>query len=127
LTGVGQDNWDHVFDRYRIEGYYDTIVHPHNDYLSVLVSSGLPGLASFVAIWGIALVVGFQAARRATDPRLRAITSGATFSVLGFLVGSFFQNYYGTFINCLGWWFVTGLLFSGFSLIRSAEVEDGSE
>ncbi|MBM4161608.1 MAG: O-antigen ligase family protein [Ignavibacteria bacterium] len=112
LTGVGEDNWDHVFERYRVEGYYDTIVHPHSDYLSVLVSSGYPGLVAFVAIWGITLTAGFRASRGIQDEKLRAITLGSTFAVFGFLVGSLFQNYYGTFINCLGWWFVTGLLFA---------------
>lgn len=137
LTGVGEDNWDFVFERYRVEGYYDTIVHPHSDYLSVLVSSGYPGLVAFVAIWGITLAVGFRTSRRAQDERLRAIALGSAFAILGFLVGSLFQNYYGTFINCLGWWFVTGLLFAaqaaaerhqeiGMSASRGKEGEEAS-
>ncbi|MEK6754803.1 MAG: O-antigen ligase family protein [Bacteroidota bacterium] len=121
LTGVGEDNWDYVFESYRVEGYYDSTVHPHNDYLAVLVSSGFPGLLSFVAVWGMTLYAGFRTSLRAGDKRLRAIAFGSTFSVLGFLVGSVFQNYYGTFINCLGWWFVTGLLFAAFGLVDRKE------
>jgi len=121
LTGVGEDNWDYVFDRYRVEGYYDSTVHPHNDYLAVLVSSGFPGLLAFVSTWGVALSAGFRTSRRALDKRLRAIALGSTFSVLGFLVASGFQNYYGTFINCLGWWFVTGLLFAALGLVDRGE------
>ena len=110
LLGVGEDNWDLVFERYRVAGYYDTIVHPHNDYLTVLVSSGIFGLGSFLAMWVIALVGGFKTAQQAATPFVRTIALGSTFALMGLLVGSLFQNYYGTFINCLGWWFIVGLL-----------------
>jgi O-antigen ligase len=112
VLGVGEDNWDLVFERFRVEGFYDTTVHPHNDYLTVLVSSGVPGLIGFLAIWGISLWRGFKVARLGRTPMIRAIALGSTFSLLGFLIGGMFQNYYGTFINCLGWWFVAGLLFA---------------
>jgi O-antigen ligase len=110
IVGIGEDNWDLVFDRYRVEGYYDTTVHPHNDYLTVLVSSGLPGLLAFLSTWGIILVVGFKSTRSTQSKTLRAVGWGGAFSLIGLLVGAFFQNYYGTFINCLEWWFVAGLL-----------------
>ena len=110
ILGVGEDNWDLVFERYRVEGFYDTTVHPHNDYLTVLVSSGAPGFLAFLAMWVISMVTGFKAAKKTRSPILRAIALGATFSLLGLMIGGMFQNYYGTFINCLGWWFVIGLL-----------------
>jgi O-antigen ligase len=112
VLGVGQDNWDYFFPIHRVEGYYDTTVHPHNDYLSVLVSSGLVGLLAFVAMWAVALREGFRTWKRARLPELRAISLGATLGLVGFLVGSMFQNYYGTFANCLGWWFLAGLVFT---------------
>ena len=110
VLGVGEDNWDLVFDRYCVEGYYDTIVHPHNDYLTVLVSSGAPGLLAFLSMWGVVLTTGFKSARRMQSKTLRAVGWGGAFSLVGLLVGAMFQNYYGTFINCLEWWFVVGLL-----------------
>jgi len=110
VLGVGEDNWDLVFDRYRVQGYYDTTVHPHNDYLTVLVSSGVPGLLAFLSTWGIVLVTGFKSARSMQSNALRAVAWGAVFSLVGLLVGAMFQNYYGTFINCLEWWFVAGVL-----------------
>lgn len=111
VLGVGEDNWDLVFERFRVAGFYDTTVHPHNDYLTVLVSSGVPGLLAFLTIWGISLWRGFKVARNALSPMIRAVALGSTFSLMGLLIGGLFQNYYGTFINCLGWWFVAGLLF----------------
>ncbi len=124
VFGVGQDNWDYFFEQYRVEGgYYDTTVHPHNDFLTALVSGGVPGLTSFAAMWVITLVVGFQTARRSTDPNIRAIALGGLFSIFGFLIGSLFQNYYGTFVNCLGWWFMVGLVFTS-SECSQSKVQD---
>ena len=110
VLGVGEDNWDLVFPRYRVDGFYDTTVHPHNDYLTVLVSSGVLGLMAFIAIWSIAITRGFKTALRGRSKIIRATALGGTFSLMGLLIGSMFQNYYGTFINCLGWWFVVGLI-----------------
>ncbi len=110
ILGVGEDNFDAVFDRYKVQGYYDTTVHPHNDYLSVLVASGLPGLVAFLGMWAIALREGLKGWKHASDPQLRAILLGGIFSLFGLLIAAFFQNYYGSFINCLGWWFVAGLV-----------------
>jgi O-antigen ligase len=112
IVGVGEDNWDHVFEKYRVEGFYDTTVHPHNDYLTVLVASGVPGVTSFLAIWGVALVSGFRLIRRAQNEVVKAVSVGGTTALMGFLIAGLFQNYYGTFINCLGWWFVAGLILS---------------
>lgn len=126
LFGVGEDNFVYVFDRYKVEGYYDTMVHPHNDYLDALVSSGIPGLLAFVALWIIALRSGYRLATGSGSAFVRGISMGATLGLTGLLVGSFFQNYYGTFANCLGWWFLVGLLFAGVRLEETAHASDAS-
>ena len=112
LLGVGEDNFDYFFENYRVEGYYDTVTHPHNDYLNVLVSSGLPGLIAFVMMWILALKAGFKTFMRSGSNFTRGTALGASLGLLGFLVASFFQDYYGTFANCLGWWFMVGLIFA---------------
>jgi hypothetical protein len=61
-------------------------------------------------MWGVFLVRGFRASRRMQSKVLRSLSWGGVFCILGFLVGAMFQNYYGTFINCLEWWFVVGVL-----------------
>ncbi|MBI5464279.1 MAG: O-antigen ligase family protein [Ignavibacteriales bacterium] len=116
IIGIGEDNFYEYFPAYKVEGFYDTIVHPHNDYLNVAVSSGIPGLAAFVALWIVAIRTGFQAWKKARDPFLKGVSSGGAVAIIGFLLGSFFQNYYGTFANCLGWWFMTGLMMSAWRL-----------
>jgi hypothetical protein len=61
-------------------------------------------------MWGIAMTRGFRMARGTSNQLVRATALAATFSLMGLMIGAMFQNYYGTFINCLGWWFVVGLL-----------------
>jgi O-antigen ligase len=122
ILGGGEDNFDYFFPLYRVNGDYDTTVHPHNDYLTVLVASGIPGLLAFLGMWVTALRSGLKTWRESSDAELKAISLGSSFSLIGFLVGSFFQNYYGTFANCLGWWFMVGLILSS---CRLATEESG--
>jgi len=124
VLGIGEDNWDLVFDRYKVEGFYDTTVHPHNDYLTVLVASGVPGLVAFSAIWVTVLVAGFRLIRDAANATIKAVALGSTFSLLGFLIGGVFQNYYGTFINCLEWWFVIGLLLTAEKIDHASRITE---
>ncbi len=112
ILGVGEDNFDFHFPAYRVEGYYDTATHPHNDYLNVLVSSGIPGLLAFLAMWGMALWTGFRTFTNSGSSLIRAVSLGASLGLTGYLIGGFFQNYYGTFANCLGWWFMVGLIYA---------------
>lgn len=121
VIGIGEDNFDFYFEKYKVEGFYDTTVHAHNDYLTVLVSSGIPGLVLFLTLWGIALKKGIQTRRASKDEVVRAAALGGVLSLGGLLIGALFQNYYGTFVNCLGWWFMTGLVFSAFGIQQDAD------
>ena len=112
LLGIGEDNWVCFFPRYRVPGNYDVAMHPHNDYLNVLVNSGVPGLISFLALWVLALREAWRGCRPLRDDRARATALGAGLALLGLLIGGFFQNYYGTFMNCLEWWLLVGLIFA---------------
>ena len=112
LLGGGEDNFDFFFEKYRVEGIYDTATHPHNDYLNILVASGFPGLLAFLTLWVIALRTGFRTLIQAESRFVRGTALGASLGLLGFLIGAFFQDYYGTFANCLGWWFMVGLIFA---------------
>ncbi len=121
ITGIGEDNFDYYFEQYKIPGFYDATGHPHNDYLQVLVSSGIPGLTAFIALWIFVLRKGFKTIKIATDPFIKELALGGTLALLGFLVGSLFQNYYGTFANCWGWWFITGIVLTAYRLSMKRE------
>lgn len=118
IIGVGEDNFTTYFDKYKVEGFYDTSVHPHNDYLNILVSAGIPGFIFFLAIWFVILKNGFIVYRKSKNHFLRELSLGSALAIIAFMVGSIFQNYYGTYANCWGWWFIAGLLMSSFRLHR---------
>lgn len=117
IFGIGQDNFTLVFETYRVEGFYDTFVHPHNDYLSVLVHGGLPALAGFLGMWVIVLKRGWKTWRQGGGNSLSGwLGLGGMLALAGFLASSMFQNYYGTFVNCFNWWLITGLILTSYRL-----------
>jgi O-antigen ligase len=116
LTGIGEDNFDYYFDRYKVEGYYDVTGHPHNDYLTILVSSGIPGLFAFLSMWVVIIQKGFKTQKYSSNPFIKELALGSTLAIIGFMVGGLFQNYYGTFANCWGWWFMAGCTMSSYRL-----------
>ena len=120
VLGIGEDNFDYYFEAYKVPGFYDATGHPHNDYLNELVSSGIPGIVLFLSLWVIVLRTGFATARRSEDPFLKELALGGSLAIIGFLVGSFFQDYYGTFANCWGWWFMAGLVMTSHRLSAKA-------
>ncbi|RPI03069.1 MAG: hypothetical protein EHM64_12915 [Ignavibacteriae bacterium] len=109
IIGIGEDNFDYYFNRFKVEGFYDVTVHPHNDYLTILVSSGIPGLMAFISIWVIIIFTGLKAQKYSSHPYLKELALGGSLAIAGFMTGGLFQNYYGTFANCWGWWMMAGL------------------
>jgi putative inorganic carbon (HCO3(-)) transporter len=116
VLGIGEDNFDYYFERYKVQGFYDVTAHPHSDYLNVLVNSGIPGLFGFLWIWTVVLWHGFKVQKNSSDSFLKELALGATLAVVGFLVSGLFQNYYGTFANCWGWWFMAGIIMTTYKL-----------
>jgi O-antigen ligase len=125
FVGIGEDNFDYYFEKYKAPGFYDTTVHPHNDYLNVLINAGVPGLIFFLWLWIVAIRSGLVTWRKSEDGVVKTVALGGTLSLVGLMIGAFFQDYYGSFINCLGWWFVVGLIFAG-ERIREGGVEGQS-
>jgi O-antigen ligase len=116
IVGIGEDNFDYYFEKYKVPGYYDTTAHPHNDYLNVLMNSGVPGLIFFLSMWGMVLRSGILTWRYGKNGLAKGIALGGTLSMAGLLVGALFQDYYGTFVNCLEWWFIVGLIFAAMNI-----------
>ena len=87
LLGWGPDNFDTVFGLFG-SGYAAT-AEPHDRAHSVLieraVTTGVAGLATWLALWGGALVVLVLAARRAPPPE-RALTMFVAAALAGHLI-----------------------------------------
>jgi putative inorganic carbon (hco3(-)) transporter len=116
VLGIGEDNFDYYFEHYKVPGFYDATGHPHNDFLNVLVNSGIPGLVGFLWIWTVVLWYGFKTQKNSSNPFLKELALGSSLAVIGFLVGGIFQNYYGTFANCWGWWLMAGFIMTSHKL-----------
>ena len=123
VVGIGEDNWDYYFDRYKVQGFYDTTVHAHTDYLTVLVNAGIPGFILFCWMWFVVLRIGFRTWKNSGDTLLRAASAGGSLAIAGMLIGSLFQNYYGTFVNCFGWWFLAGIVLTAEKLAKSVSTQ----
>jgi putative inorganic carbon (hco3(-)) transporter len=113
IVGIGEDNFDYYFEKYKVPGYYDTTAHPHNDYLNVLINAGVPGLVFFLWLWIEVIRSGIATWRKSADSVAKSAALGGTLALVGLMIGALFQDYYGSFINCLGWWFVVGLVYAG--------------
>ena len=53
---------------------------------------------------------------------MKELALGGTLAVIGFMIGGFFQNYYGTFANCWGWWFVAGMTMASYKLYKTEDM-----
>lgn len=61
--GFGPGNFQHMMEHYKVEGFYDTMAHSHNDFLMHGVNAGLVGIAA-AAILLVVTTLFFWRARR---------------------------------------------------------------
>jgi putative inorganic carbon (HCO3(-)) transporter len=91
--GVGIGNYEPVYAQYALPLWALPLGHAHNYYLNVAAEAGFLGLAAYLFLWGAALLVSWQATRRATGWHW-----GVALGVLGVLVHlsvhNFFDNLY---------------------------------
>ncbi len=67
LLGVGAGNYDNAYARYEVPGWLEPLGQAHNYYINAAAETGLLGLAAFLAIAALALLVGWRAARTQRD------------------------------------------------------------
>jgi O-antigen ligase len=95
IWGIGLGNFNRLFDRYKVEGFYDTTCHPHNDFLNVAVNSGILGLLAYLWIWVAFFRSTLRSVRRGEKRTfVRAAQIAGMAAITGFLVASLFQCYY---------------------------------
>jgi O-antigen ligase len=69
------------------------VLAPHNTYLDFWFNLGMPGLLSFVSIFGIGIVSAYQAAQSATG-LVRVHLIAFVFGILGVAIAIFFTEWY---------------------------------
>lgn len=95
IWGIGLGNFGKLFDRYKVEGTYDTTCHPHNDFLNVAVNSGLLGLLAYLSIWAVFLYSTIKSAfKNKKTGIIEAVQISGIVGIIAFLFASLFQCYY---------------------------------
>jgi putative inorganic carbon (HCO3(-)) transporter len=87
--GVGIGNYEPAYPQYALPSWPEALGHAHNYYLNIAAEAGVFGLLSYFLLWGAALVVAWQATRRATGWRW-----GVALGVLGVLVHLSVHNFF---------------------------------
>ena len=88
---------------------------PHNDYLNVWVTYGLPALGLYVAMVAGAALCLLTAYRRARDGLLQGVALGLLAALLAYAVNSAFHNY---FDSALTIWVLVGGAIAVARLVR---------
>jgi putative inorganic carbon (HCO3(-)) transporter len=95
VWGIGLGNFSRLFDRYKVEGFYDTTCHPHNDFLNVAVNSGILGLLAYLCIWAVFFRSTLKSVKRKTkDSFGRSAQMAGMAAIVGLLFASLLQCYY---------------------------------
>jgi putative inorganic carbon (HCO3(-)) transporter len=95
IWGIGLGNFGKLFDRYKVEGIYDTTCHPHNDFLNVAVNSGLLGLLAYLSIWAVFLYSTIKTTiKNRKTGFCYSVQIGGTVAIVAFLFASLLQCYY---------------------------------
>lgn len=95
VWGIGLGNFSRLFDRYKVDGIYDTTCHPHNDFLNVAANSGILGLLAYLSIWAAFLYSTVKSVwKKRSESFGRAVQMGGIVAVVAFLFAGLLQCYY---------------------------------
>jgi len=109
LTGVGLDNFEHVFTSSPdfTEGMYMKD-KAHSEYIQILVTQGIPALINYLALLTYTCAGAVRNVIRETSPEKRAVT----WILLGMFTAYIAQALFNNSITyvAMNFWLVTGLL-----------------
>jgi O-antigen ligase len=107
LFGGGLGSFKTLFPAYKVEGLYDSTIHPHNDLLNVAVHSGAAGVLAFGVLW-VWILRSLRRRRKGSDTA-RAVASGSLAAAVGFLVAGMGQCYFTDEEPMMALWFAVAL------------------
>jgi len=100
VFGSGIGNYELISKQ--IEGHY---MAAHNDYIRLLIETGLVGTVSFVAILILLLATGWQALRHATTNFEKSLAAGFISLMIAYIVLSLTDNLFNN--GAMQWYFWT--------------------
>jgi len=112
LLGVGQSNFLHLFEEYKVPGYYDNHSHPHNDMITIAVDGGILTMLCFIGVWIIFFIKGTKLILNTPkDHQTRWLLISGMAVVGSVLVAGLFQNYLADAEVANLFWFSAGIMF----------------
>ncbi|MCK5055820.1 MAG: O-antigen ligase family protein [Candidatus Aminicenantes bacterium] len=94
LTGVGPNNIEKVYDRYKPAQAELSNLHLHNNFLQVLAERGVPALLGLLAAFAAIFLQLVKKIKNSSDLKKR-IALGSLFLFIGFLVSGLFEYNFG--------------------------------
>jgi putative inorganic carbon (HCO3(-)) transporter len=112
FIGIGPGLFHEFVELYKVQGFYDSLAHPHNDILLVTVQSGLIGLITWLLIWFFFFKTALSHSQSTTVISSDLlIVRGAILAIAGILLASLFQCYFTDLENSILWWVILGMAF----------------
>lgn len=112
VFGVGHGNFKKHYEDYRDEvNWREPTGHPHNDFLSIYLTTGLIGFIGYMLLWFLIFKKSLQEIKLSNNDKKRkniiiALISG----VLAFLVAGLSQNYFTDSENSMLLWLFISIL-----------------
>lgn len=94
ITGVGPNNIEKVYDKYKPAEAEQTNLHLHNNFLHILAERGILALLIMTAAF-IAVIVSLVKRIRGSDGLEKTVSVGVLFVFVGFLVAGLFEYNFG--------------------------------
>ncbi|MCA9919746.1 MAG: O-antigen ligase family protein [Anaerolineales bacterium] len=126
FTGVGLGSFRRVVRRLYplgIDPGYD-VAHAHNIFLHTAVDIGIPGLIIYLALIGLVLVLGWQAAK--TNARMRPYALGLTAGLAAFHIYGLGDVLALGSKTGLAFWFLIGLILTLQQISQSTASTEGT-
>ncbi len=106
IIGVGHGNFIKHYDKYKKEEYWrKRMGHPHNDYLSIYLTTGLIGFIGYILLW-------FLIIKKGTTEIInkKNYAAGLISGIAAFLVAGLGQNYFTDSEDSMLLWFFISVL-----------------
>ncbi len=110
-TGVGIRRYRHFsVPEAIVPGHSIDLNHAHSNYIHILTTTGLAGLAAYSWLWLAALAWIIRTYRKTTDSFDRALTLGIFGGTVALLISGIFEYNFGASQVRLAQWFILAML-----------------
>lgn len=110
-TGVGIRRYRHFYvPEAIVPGHSIDLNHAHSNYIHILTTTGLAGLAAYSWLWLAALAWIIRAYRKATDSFDKALALGIFGGTVALLISGIFEYNFGASQVRFAQWFILAML-----------------